>query len=72
MEPRPTPVEVYIRVEAELKKLVAAGKLSKEDAQRKLVAMQNVNIKPHIEALVKSGEMTRAEAGKLYKELGFK
>ncbi|MBV21007.1 MAG: hypothetical protein CMJ61_02440 [Planctomycetaceae bacterium] len=72
MEPRPIPVEVYIRVEVELKELVAAGKLSKEDAQRKLVAMQNANTKAHIEASVKSGEMTRAEADKLYKELGFK
>ncbi|HJM57383.1 MAG TPA: hypothetical protein QF446_08645 [Planctomycetota bacterium] len=65
-------MEVYIRVEVELKELVAAGKLSKEDAQRKLVAMQNANTKAHIEASVKSGEMTRAEADKLYKELGFK
>ncbi len=72
MEPRPIPVEVHIRVEVELKELVAAGKLSKEDAQRKLVAMQNANTKAHIEASVKSGEMTRAEADKLYKELGFK
>jgi polyhydroxyalkanoate synthesis regulator phasin len=72
VEPRPIPVEVYIRVEVELKELVAAGKLSKEDAQRKLVAMQNANTKAHIEASVKSGEMTRAEADKLYKELGFK
>jgi len=47
--------------------------LSKEDAPRKLEEMHNANSKAlaHIEASVTSGEMTRAEVDKRYKELGF-
>jgi hypothetical protein len=46
--------------------------LSKPDAERRLRELQAANTKAHIEASVEAGEMTRAEADKLYKELGFK
>jgi polyhydroxyalkanoate synthesis regulator phasin len=72
VEARFVPEEEYIRVEAELKKLVDEGKVSRLDADRRLRELQTANTQAHIEASVKSGETTRAEADKLYKELGYK
>ena len=72
VEPRLVPKEEYKRVEAELKKQVEEGKVSRLDADRRLRELQTANTKAHIEASAKSGETTRAEADKLYKELGYK
>lgn len=70
--PRFVPEQEYMRVCAELKKQVAAGKVSQKDADRRITEMQIANTKAHIEAGVKSGETTRAEADKLYRELGYR
>ena len=72
VEPRLVPEEEYKRVEAELKKQVEEGKVSRLDADRRLRELQTANTKAHIEASVKSGEMTRTEADELYEELGYK
>ena len=72
VEPRLVPKEEYKRVEAELKKQVEEGKVSRLDADRRLRELQTANTKSHIEASVKSGEMTRTEADELYEELGYK
>jgi hypothetical protein len=71
VEPKFIPEEEYTRVEAELKQLVAEGKVSKLDADRRLRELQTANTKAHVEASVKAGKTTRAEADKLYKEFGF-
>jgi argininosuccinate lyase len=52
--------------------MVAAGKLSRGDADKKIRAMQIANDMAHVEASVESGEMTCAEADKLYEELGYR
>ena len=54
------------------KKQVEEGKVSRLDADRRLRELQTANTKAHIEASVKSGEMTRTEADELYEELGYK
>ena len=46
--------------------------MSRLDADRRLRELQTANTKAHIEASVKSGEMTRTEADELYEELGYK
>ena len=66
------PEEEYHRVSAELEKLFEEGKLSREDADRKIREMPLANTMAHVEASVKSGETTRAEADKLYEELGIR
>ena len=61
-----------MRIEAGLKQLVEEGRVNRLDADRRLRELQTANTKAHIEASVKSGEMTRTEADELYKEPGYK
>ncbi len=76
--------EDYGRAEAELKKAVAAGRISEKDARAKLEGMRKAisqqterrgdspnweTIKERIEGAVKRGDLTRAEADAKYKEI---
>jgi polyhydroxyalkanoate synthesis regulator phasin len=76
--------EDYSRAEAELKKAVATGRISGEDARAKLEGMRKAmsqqterrgdspnweTIKERIEGAVKRGDLTRAEADAKYKEI---
>ena len=63
--PRFVPEEEYNRVTAGLKRKVAAGEISEEEASRELVKSQNANTMAHIEKSVREGEITRGEAGSL-------
>ncbi len=72
VEPRFVPEEEYNRVEADLKRQVAAGNIREEEASRELVKLQNANNMAHIEKSVREGKTTRAEADALYKKLGIK
>ena len=63
--------EEYNRVSAELRKQAAEGKISREEAARKVSAMQQANTMAHVENSVKEGKMTRAEADAFYKRLGY-
>ena len=63
--------EEYNPVSAELRKQAAEGKISREEAARKVSAMQQANTMAHVENSVKEGKMTRAEADAFYKRLGY-
>jgi len=72
VKPRFIPEEEYNRVSAELRKQAAEGKISREEAARKIGEMQQANTMAHIEKGVKEGKTTRAEADALLKRLGYK
>ncbi len=82
-ERKRNPREDYARAEAELRKAVAAGRISAEDARARLQRMRKAMagqgdrgekvdwdpIKRRIEGAVKAGKMTREEANRHYEGL---
>lgn len=65
-------VEEYRRHEAKIRKMIADGKVSKEDAERRLGEMRRAMQSGKRGKGVKDGKTTRAEADALLRKLGYK